>query len=254
MLVLTGLAHLGLAFALWAFPPLEPDRRLNYYWLIGQLAGGIGMLMLLGLRSGSLFWFSSVPNTLVFLSMSSYLVLFRRFFQRPMGLLWWPLAFLVLIQLGLRSFGLPDHLRLFWAVSGSVLIFLLVLQTLWQQRHSGYRLVPFLVVINALIVIGLSLRALEALTANTDYSFLNAGLGQELGVLALFVSAQANGVGFLLLMKERADRELVRLATLDPLTEVANRRSFVLQANQHLAASERILHPVSFLLCDIDHF
>lgn len=254
MLFLTGLLHLGLALALWAFRPMELDRRLTYFWLVGQLAGAIGMLMLLGLRGGSLFWFSSVPNALVFLSMTSYVVLFRRFFHMPIGWLWYLLVFLVLIQLVLRSFGLPDHLRLFWAVSGSVVNFALVLHTLWQQRRSGYSLVPFLLAINTLVITGLALRATEALLAGDDYSFLNAGLGQELGVLALFISAQVNGVGFLLLLKECADRELVRLATLDPLTEVANRRSFIVRLKQQVAQTDRTGQPLSVLMCDLDHF
>lgn len=254
MLFLTGLAHLGLASALWAFPSLESDRRLKITWLIGQLAGAAGLLAIPGLRGGSLFWFSTVPNTLFFVSIVSYVVLYRHFFRMPMGWLWWPASLLVLMQLGLRSLGLPDHLRLFWAVSGSVLIFALMLHALWRQRRSGYKLVPLLILVNALIIAGLLLRMMEALLADERYSFLSAGLGQELGVLALFVNAQANGMGFLMLMKERADKELVRLATLDSLTEVDNRRSFLAHAAQQLAQGARQSQPLSVLMCDIDHF
>ena len=107
MLFLTGLAHLGLALALWAFPSLESDRRLKITWLIGQLAGATGMLAIPGLRGGSLFWFSTVPNTLFFVSIASYVVLYRHFFRMPMGWLWWPVSVLVLMQLGQRH-GLSD--------------------------------------------------------------------------------------------------------------------------------------------------
>lgn len=254
MLFLTGLAHLGLALALWAFPSLESDKRLKPCWLIGQLAGATGMLAIPGLRGGSLFWFSTIPNTLFFVSIVSYLVLYRHFFRMPMGWLWWPAGLLIAVQLLLRSLGLPDHLRLFLAVAGSIFIFLMIFQTLWRQRRSGYGLVPVLLLVNAIVICGVLLRAIEALLGDETYSFLNAGVGQELGILALFINAQANGMGFLMLMKERTDKELQRLATLDSLTEVENRRSFLAHALQHAAHARRQAQPMSILMCDIDHF
>jgi diguanylate cyclase (GGDEF)-like protein/PAS domain S-box-containing protein len=50
------------------------------------------------------------------------------------------------------------------------------------------------------------------------------------------------------------ERELMRLATRDPLTGVANRRHFLEQIVIELARSKRFGKPASFLMLDLDHF
>ncbi|KYC37034.1 hypothetical protein WA1_46165 [Scytonema hofmannii PCC 7110] len=53
---------------------------------------------------------------------------------------------------------------------------------------------------------------------------------------------------------ERANQELQRLATLDGLTQIANRRSFDEFLDREWQRSKREQSPISLLLCDIDHF
>ena len=60
--------------------------------------------------------------------------------------------------------------------------------------------------------------------------------------------------GFLLMCGERMNKDLARLATLDPLTGVFNRRTMTELANQAIAASKRQGRPLSLLILDIDHF
>lgn len=60
--------------------------------------------------------------------------------------------------------------------------------------------------------------------------------------------------GFLLMCGQRLNKDLSRLATLDPLTEVFNRRTMAELANKAIAASKRHGRPLSVLLLDIDHF
>ncbi|MEO7936161.1 MAG: GGDEF domain-containing protein [Dokdonella sp.] len=60
--------------------------------------------------------------------------------------------------------------------------------------------------------------------------------------------------GFLLMCGERMNKDLVRLATLDPLTGVFNRRTMTDLANKAIAASKRHGRPLSLLILDIDHF
>lgn len=49
-------------------------------------------------------------------------------------------------------------------------------------------------------------------------------------------------------------QEILKLATTDPLTGVANRRHFFERAGEHLATNRRRMAPLSVLAADIDHF
>jgi diguanylate cyclase (GGDEF)-like protein len=60
--------------------------------------------------------------------------------------------------------------------------------------------------------------------------------------------------GFLLMCGERLNKDLARLATLDPLTGVFNRRTMAELANRAIAASKRHGRALSLLILDIDHF
>lgn len=61
-------------------------------------------------------------------------------------------------------------------------------------------------------------------------------------------------MGFVLMIKERADREIRMLAMTDTLTKALNRRAFLEQAEKHIAAALRHRMPLSLLMIDIDHF
>ena len=61
-------------------------------------------------------------------------------------------------------------------------------------------------------------------------------------------------VAVLLAHRDEAARELERLATVDGLTGVLNRRAWMTQAAVEMAVSVRYAHPVAVLMIDIDHF
>jgi len=68
------------------------------------------------------------------------------------------------------------------------------------------------------------------------------------------VTAVAGLVGILLAHRDEAARALERLATIDGLTGVLNRRAWLLQADIELANSIRYGSPLAVLMIDIDHF
>jgi diguanylate cyclase (GGDEF)-like protein len=61
-------------------------------------------------------------------------------------------------------------------------------------------------------------------------------------------------VAVLLAHRDEAARELERLATVDGLTGVFNRRAWLERANQEIAVSVRYDHPLAVLMIDLDHF
>ena len=82
------------------------------------------------------------------------------------------------------------------------------------------------------------------------------GLSAAPGVslMAFYAVTIASSFAFLLMHKERADRETHELATTDSLTGVYNRRTFKELSEPLLSRARRTRQPVSLLLLDIDHF
>lgn len=83
----------------------------------------------------------------------------------------------------------------------------------------------------------------------SDRSFL-----QTSGLITAFAYCMAGGVGFLLLLREKADRALRREARSDPLTGLLNRRAFFEALGQGLARCEAGRSTLSLLSFDLDHF
>jgi diguanylate cyclase (GGDEF)-like protein len=98
-------------------------------------------------------------------------------------------------------------------------------------------------------------RGLGALfAADTVAAILRpTGLG-AVATLAVFAAAIGTTLAFLLLQKERAEGEVQRLATMDPLTGAYNRRTFHEIAERELARARRAGQPLSIVMLDIDNF
>ncbi|HYH41272.1 MAG TPA: diguanylate cyclase [Burkholderiales bacterium] len=73
-------------------------------------------------------------------------------------------------------------------------------------------------------------------------------------LLAFYAVTISSSFAFILMHKERADRETYELATTDSLTGVYNRRTFKELAEPQLSRSRRAHMPVSLLMLDLDHF
>nr|WP_304654889.1 GGDEF domain-containing protein [Sporolactobacillus sp. STSJ-5] len=72
--------------------------------------------------------------------------------------------------------------------------------------------------------------------------------------ITLNLSMILGGTGFILLLKEMTDRELVRLANYDDLTQTLNRRAFFARTKQYLEQYTKKQQKLSFLLFDVDQF
>ncbi len=75
---------------------------------------------------------------------------------------------------------------------------------------------------------------------------------------AVFVAGAASAIastfGFMLLLKERAERDAQHMATIDPLTGAYNRSTFHEIAEREISRARRAGQPLSIIMVDIDHF
>jgi diguanylate cyclase (GGDEF)-like protein len=72
--------------------------------------------------------------------------------------------------------------------------------------------------------------------------------------LASYLLMIVNGFGFLLLCKQKDDAQMRRLATVDGLTGLLNRRAFFERADSARLLALRLRKPIALLMLDIDHF
>ena len=86
-----------------------------------------------------------------------------------------------------------------------------------------------------------------------------ASLMQSSGVQTLtfsttFIELMVATMGFIFMARDRADENNRRLAALDPLTGVANRRAAITALDRDVARAVRTRESISVMMVDIDHF
>lgn len=108
----------------------------------------------------------------------------------------------------------------------------------------------------AMIVLVLGLRAVVALSGYSEFAQpQNAAAPhpvQIISFIAVMATALLGSIGFVLMVKERTDREIMHLAMTDSLTQVPNRRALMEHAGHALA--RRSGSPLALLMIDVDNF
>ncbi|MES2610648.1 MAG: GGDEF domain-containing protein [Pseudomonadota bacterium] len=86
-----------------------------------------------------------------------------------------------------------------------------------------------------------------------------SGIMQSNGVQTLtfsttFIELMVATMGFIFMARDRADENNRRMAALDPLTGVANRRAAIAALDRDVARAVRTRESISVMMVDIDHF
>ena len=238
-----------------------PDALRNSLW---AWAGGTGVQslgwLLLGLR-GHIPDFSSivVANTLVAFGYAEIISALRHFGGGGGRRFWLPhwLALGVAAVCIAYSVEAPDLRARLMIVSGLIAMqYLIGLQLVWRlappPRPVSHRVMIAMFVVGIAV---LSARAIAVYLAPlpgndpfvlTPLQALSFATGTFGPVVATFA--------FLLMVSDRMNEELGRLAMFDPLTEVYNRRSLDELAARAVAEARRHARTLSVLVVDADHF
>jgi len=106
------------------------------------------------------------------------------------------------------------------------------------------------------IALVLVLRAVAALLGHAEFAQPQNALiiqpVQIVAYIAVMATALLGSIGFVLMVKERADREVMHLAMTDSLTQIPNRRALMEYARHTMA--RRNAFPLALLMIDVDHF
>lgn len=106
-----------------------------------------------------------------------------------------------------------------------------------------------------LVIAGSFIRGGTALLSSTvSTSLYTPGIYQLISLVSMYLLTNLGSIGFILLMKEKDDCELIHLASYDDLTGTLNRRIFTERAKPYLTDSMKKRQSLSYILLDIDCF
>jgi diguanylate cyclase (GGDEF)-like protein len=105
---------------------------------------------------------------------------------------------------------------------------------------------------DALFAVAMALGGWDGLSR--PFQSLGSSPLHTLAGLAAYLLMIVNGVGFLLLCKQKSDEQMALLATTDSLTGLANRRAFFERAEAARLLSLRLRKPIALMMLDLDHF
>ena len=123
---------------------------------------------------------------------------------------------------------------------------------------SGWRgasmLRRFLAVAVGVLALAVAARGVLVLAMPAGWGWLSNTIVQSLSSAALFLLMLLVGFGYLLLGREQLQGELARLAVVDPLTDVPNRRGFFTALAPWMALARRPGLPTALIMLDLDQF
>lgn len=189
------------------------------------------------------------------------------------------IAFALVAQ-ALRIYSRKSPLNgLMFSLVGLTIIGEILLTYSWPSLYARIILISLLLSFQAAIGIDAIYRNRQRITrpehmvatmliAGFIIMFARAFFVPDTGLLELTMSSPMQGIvftygsllpviatsGFLLMCGERVNEDLSRLATIDSLTGVYNRRTMTELANKAIAASKRHGRALSLLILDIDRF
>ncbi|HAT29796.1 MAG TPA: GGDEF domain-containing protein [Janthinobacterium sp.] len=121
----------------------------------------------------------------------------------------------------------------------------------WAAAAMLRRFLALSMVALAALLMG---RGVLGLARPDGWFWIGPAAMQVAGVGALYLMMLMNGFGYLLLAREKAERELARLEIVDLLTDVPNRRGFYHALAPWMALARRPGPPTALILFKLDDF
>ncbi|WP_198158793.1 GGDEF domain-containing protein [Robertmurraya korlensis] len=199
----------------------------------------------------------SISNTLLFLGTSFEMIALLKLmnvFSKKLKTVYsiMTISNLVAFHLAILFFNTESN-RIAIASFGTAMLMLLPVYHLVYRRETS-RLRRIMGLFYLFLALALFGRGIVTLFSSYSWSFFNPGYFQTLSFIGLYLVMLIGNTGFILILKEQADEELIRLASYDDLTGALNRRVFFSEAEKCISACLKDEKPISLLLFDIDHF
>lgn len=164
------------------------------------------------------------------------------------------IIFICILTFNIVTFnGASESSRIVVASLITNVIMALPVYRLLKNKNSSVlqQVISFFYVITMLLFL---FRAYVVLAWENDMTLWSSSIFNAGAFIALYLVMLVGGIGFILLAKEKLDFEIVRAASYDELTDIYNRRTFVLHAKEFISLFARKKEQISYLLIDIDNF
>ncbi len=109
-------------------------------------------------------------------------------------------------------------------------------------------------ILYGIVALSLLLRAGAAIQLGDQVGLFTQGMYQSFSFIALYLIMILGNTGYVLLSKEQADAELLRIASYDEMTGVLNRRTFMVESRNMIHQLAMRQSQVSFILFDVDSY
>ena len=231
----------------------KPQQAI-LYWIAANMLDVLGCVLIVLRGHIPLFLSIVVANTALNLSLVLYYRALTIFYNRPAALRL-PLSMIGVVFLSFIYFSMvaPNEnarivisaLSLF-VLTGMCAVLLYAQHAAPQQglRYSmalGFVMIGTFWIMRAIAAVVLPHSAVSIVLLNAAYA------------MTLLV-AMFHVLGFVLLINERTNADLRRLATTDELTEIFNRRTIEAMATHAVAYARRSKSPFAVMLLDVDAF
>ncbi|WP_017814824.1 GGDEF domain-containing protein [Paenibacillus shenyangensis] len=232
------------------------DRSVNIF-ILAKWLQAIAWAMLIFRSALPEIMSIVLANTLLFIGAAmetaALLILQQVFTRRARR---WHFLYMIICVVGfavIYMVGVSESTRIVYASIGTTvfLIYPVYRMTREPQASPLKRLVGYLY---GVVAISLVSRAVAALQLGAHAGLFTVGLYQTFSFIALYLIMILGNIGFVLLSKEQADADLLRMASYDEMTGVFNRRTFIIQSRNHIHKLARQGKLVSFILFDVDAY
>lgn len=215
-------------------------------WFLIMLRGDISDLLTISLANTFLFIGTSLEGI--------SLLMLRSLFTNRLKKIYTYLTIFIIVGFQLIVYlDNSENLRLaYGSLTSAALIILPAYQFIRSNKAS--LLMKIMGYLYFLVALTLGVRGITAIISNETIGILALGGSQTASFLAIYLVMIVSNTGFILLLKEDADKELIKMASYDDLTNTLNRRTFITRGQQSLMDCVKNNRPVSFILFDIDHF
>ncbi|WP_312810762.1 GGDEF domain-containing protein [Sedimentibacter sp.] len=215
-------------------------------WIMIGLRGVIPNMVLVAAGNSVLFTGTAMELTALMILKNFYTEKVKRYYN-------FMLVFFIIIFVFVTAYGLPENIRIAVSslISGILMVFP-VYKLFADDKASGLQKV--ISVFYSLIMIFSLFRVVAALTTDLDMNLASKNIYNTWLFLIIYIVMLTGSTGFILLDKEKQDVELLKAASFDGLTNILNRKTFILRSKELISLCVRKQENISFLLIDIDDF
>lgn len=249
---------IGIAATVRSYP--RHIRRSANTWAAACLSQAVGWTLLALRDRAPDFLTIVVANTLLAVALLLEYRAVRQFKQQQFRA--WPVGWLpvvVLVGTAVYSMAAPSYqARVLIVSSVSLALLLLVSYEILIRRDASFSISHALtgtgaVWCCAMLAYRMGSTIVFSPSGPTTEPLFEAA-GQNIAFISLYIGTVILTFGFILMYNDKLNDELRRLATLDSLTEVFNRRTIQQFADRELEGARRQRQSLSLLMIDLDHF